>query len=87
LGRKEAAALPEQERSTKGLLDWGEIPTSGFKAVRNLSPSGSMIEAASHLFQFLRELDQAGLAEILAIPWLEHGLGRAINDRLRRAEH
>ena len=51
----------------------------------DLSPSGDLIEAASHLFSYLRALDAAGAARIAVAPIPEHGLGAAINDRLRRA--
>ncbi len=53
----------------------------------NLSPSGDLAEAAAKLFSCLREADAlAGPAgRIAARPVPDHGLGRAINDRLRRA--
>ena len=50
-----------------------------------LSPSGDLGEAAMHLFAVLRELDASPCEVILAEEFPEHGLGRAINDRLRRA--
>jgi len=51
----------------------------------NLSPSGDLTEAAANLFAMLHALD-AGLAPAIAVmPVPERGLGRAINDRLRRA--
>jgi L-threonylcarbamoyladenylate synthase len=50
-----------------------------------LSPSGSMAEAAKNLFSALRTLDKLPVDVILAEPVPEEGLGRAINDRLRRA--
>ncbi|OYU38725.1 MAG: threonylcarbamoyl-AMP synthase [Pseudorhodobacter sp. PARRP1] len=53
----------------------------------NLSPTADLVEAAANLFHMLREADvlagQGGQIAIAPIP--EHGLGRAINDRLRRA--
>lgn len=52
---------------------------------RQLSPSGNLHEAAQHLFQYLRELEAMPIEVILAEPVEEAGLGRAINDRLRRA--
>ena len=52
---------------------------------RVLSPSGDLAEAARNLFAALRELDASDVAVILAEPVPEEGLGRAINDRLRRA--
>jgi L-threonylcarbamoyladenylate synthase len=50
-----------------------------------LSPSGSMQEAAANLFKILRQLDELSLDFILAELLPEQGLGRAINDRLKRA--
>jgi L-threonylcarbamoyladenylate synthase len=50
-----------------------------------LSPSGDLEEAARNLFTALRHLDKLDIEVILAEPVPEHGLGRAINDRLRRA--
>ncbi|GJM34591.1 MAG: threonylcarbamoyl-AMP synthase [Saprospiraceae bacterium] len=50
-----------------------------------LSPSGDFREAAQHLFSGLRHLDNLDLDIILAELLPEKDLGRAINDRLRRA--
>jgi L-threonylcarbamoyladenylate synthase len=59
----------------------------GFRATLNLSPSGDLTEAAANLFHMLREADRlAGpKGRITAAPIPDHGLGRAINDRLSRA--
>lgn len=60
----------------------------GFGAVEaelNLSPSGDLTEAAANLFHHLHALDALGAAGIAVSPIPERGLGRAINDRLRRA--
>lgn len=55
-------------------------------AVEALSPgSGKLAEAAIRLFFAMRQLDEAGLDEIIAEPVSETGLGVAIMDRLRRA--
>ncbi|MFP6746115.1 MAG: L-threonylcarbamoyladenylate synthase [Alphaproteobacteria bacterium] len=51
----------------------------------NLSPDGDLIEAAANLFAMLRRLDAAAGQAIAVAPIPEDGLGRAINDRLRRA--
>ncbi|MCB9648694.1 MAG: threonylcarbamoyl-AMP synthase [Deltaproteobacteria bacterium] len=58
---------------------------AGWAQVEVLSPTGDLTEAATHLFAALRRLDAAGLEHIVAQPVPEHGLGRAIMDRLRRA--
>ena len=50
-----------------------------------LSPKGDMKEAAQRLFAAMRTLDESE-AELILSEWMpENGLGRAINDRLRRA--
>ncbi len=50
-----------------------------------LSAAGNYAEAAQRLFSAMRMLDEAGLDLIVAEPLPEEDLGRAINDRLRRA--
>jgi len=50
-----------------------------------LSPTGDFKQAASRLFALLRELDQSTFDLILVEKAPEIGLGRAINDRLKRA--
>lgn len=52
---------------------------------RVLSPAGNLHEAAAGLFQALRSFDSQNIDVILASQFPEEGLGRAINDRLRRA--
>lgn len=56
-------------------------------AALTLSPAADTTEAAANLFHILREADRiAGPAGTIAFaPIPETGLGRAINDRLRRA--
>ena len=55
----------------------------------NLSPSGDLNEAAARLFELLRLADgiadRRGFGAIAVAPVPESGIGRAINDRLRRA--
>lgn len=50
-----------------------------------LSPNGSLEEAAKNLFSGLRELDKLDVDIILTELVPDTGLGRAINDRLKRA--
>ncbi len=56
-------------------------------AALTLSRAGDLVEAAARLFHTLREADRlAGPGGAIAVaPVPETGLGRAINDRLRRA--
>ncbi|MEC7300231.1 MAG: L-threonylcarbamoyladenylate synthase [Pseudomonadota bacterium] len=51
----------------------------------NLSETGDLAEAAANLFRHFHQLDAEGAARIAVAPVPETGLGRAINDRLRRA--
>lgn len=50
-----------------------------------LAPNGDLAQAARSLFAALRELDASDAEVILAERFPDTGLGRAINDRLRRA--
>ncbi len=72
----------------EALLAFGPARIAGAEqAVRvlNLSPEGDLAEAAANLFGHLRALDRWGAAAIAVEPVPSHGLGEAINDRLRRA--
>ena len=71
----------------EALLAFGPVLPPGAgqaKAALNLSPAGDTVEAAANLFAFLRALDEEATT-IAVMPIPEHGLGEAINDRLRRA--
>ncbi|MEO7168692.1 MAG: L-threonylcarbamoyladenylate synthase [Spartobacteria bacterium] len=71
-----------------GALRWGSSSIAGgFVESRQLSSKQDLREAAANLFRFLRELDHAGLDQIVAEALPEEGLGAAIMDRLRRAAH
>jgi L-threonylcarbamoyladenylate synthase len=61
------------------LLGFGPV-----KCDLNLSPSGDLQQAAAALFGHLHQLDSLG-QPIAVSPIPDHGLGVAINDRLRRA--
>ncbi len=51
----------------------------------SLSPSGDLAEAAARLFALLHDAERSGRQAIAVAPIPVHGLGAAINDRLRRA--
>ena len=72
-------------RPGEALLAFGPAAPPGFAEVLWLSRSGDLAEAAANLFAMLRRLDRPEFAGIAVMPIPEHGLGRAINDRLRRA--
>lgn len=82
--RLSARSVQENE----ALLAFGP-PLPGAGAEFNLSSARDLTEAASRLFAGLRYLDEAAalldLQGIAVMPIPEHGLGCAINDRLRRA--
>jgi L-threonylcarbamoyladenylate synthase len=67
-------------RKGEVLLGFGPV-----EAALNLSPAGDLTEAAARLFDCLHQLDAMGATAIAVSPIPDHGLGRAINDRLRRA--
>ncbi|WP_339756268.1 L-threonylcarbamoyladenylate synthase [Algoriphagus aquimarinus] len=50
-----------------------------------LSPQADLKDAATHLFAAMRTLDESNATVILAELMPENGLGKAINDRLKRA--
>ncbi len=52
----------------------------------NLSDKGDLKEAAVNLFSVLRKIDETDADVIVVEPLPNEGLGRAINDRLKRAE-
>jgi L-threonylcarbamoyladenylate synthase len=66
-----------------GVIAWKEH----FDVLRceTLSPRGDLSEAARKLFTVMRSLDGSDVDVILAEVFPNEGLGRAINDRLRRA--
>ncbi|MCH8113388.1 MAG: threonylcarbamoyl-AMP synthase [Proteobacteria bacterium] len=68
----------------EALLAFGPGAPQG-AAVRNLSPTGDLREAAANFFAMLHELDRPEFSAIAVMPIPGEGLGAAINDRLRRA--
>jgi L-threonylcarbamoyladenylate synthase len=72
----------------EALLAFGPGAVAGYEAaiaVMNLSERGDLAEAAANLFGYLRSLDSKQALGIAVMPVPDHGLGEAINDRLRRA--
>jgi L-threonylcarbamoyladenylate synthase len=78
--RLEATAAREGE----ALVAFGPAP-AGADPRLALSQDGDLTEAAARLFQVLRDLDAMGIERAAVMPIPDHGLGEAINDRLRRA--
>jgi|TARA_R110000868_G_scaffold72732_7_gene211577 L-threonylcarbamoyladenylate synthase len=80
----------------EALLGFGSLKFMGVKGggfakdlpdgqVLNLSEGADLYQAASHLFAYLRRLDNAGYKNIAVMNIPDTGLGVAINDRLTRA--
>lgn len=62
--------------------DWSHLhPIKQYQ----LSATGDLSQAAAGLFEALHDFDQSEASVLLAEIFPEEGLGRAINDRLRRA--
>jgi L-threonylcarbamoyladenylate synthase len=72
-------------RPGEALLAFGPDAPAGFSEMLFLSRSGDLAEAAANLFAMLRRLDRPEFSAIAVMPIPDEGLGRAINDRLRRA--
>jgi L-threonylcarbamoyladenylate synthase len=72
-------------KSNEALLAFGAHVPDGAAMTLNLSTTGDLTEAAANLFAMLRALDAGGAPSIAVMPVPLHGLGEAINDRLRRA--
>ncbi|MFT8551431.1 L-threonylcarbamoyladenylate synthase [Acetobacter okinawensis] len=76
-------------QADEALLAFGAPRPTEAPLVWNLSENGNLEEAAARLFTGLRTLDHQGralgLERIAVSPIPQHGLGRAIQDRLNRA--
>ncbi|MDE0799107.1 MAG: L-threonylcarbamoyladenylate synthase [Rhodospirillaceae bacterium] len=69
-------------RDGEAFLTFGHAKGATF----NLSPTANLTEAAASLYRALRQLDDPSQYTGLAVaPIPDEGIGRAINDRLRRA--
>ena len=75
----------QSAKSGEALLAFGPHAPDSSGPIINLSPRGDLVEAAANFFAALRTLDAAGVERIAVMPIPAHGLGEAINDRLKRA--
>jgi L-threonylcarbamoyladenylate synthase len=68
------------------LICWGPVHHAhDFALVRSLSETRDLRIAAQRLFSLLREIDRLEIEGIVIEPVPEHGLGKAIMNRIRRA--
>ncbi len=78
--------LVEEEVFNIGYLGYDKYhPSIPHENQLLLSPSGNLNEAAKNLFAYMRLLDARGFEKIYTELLPEKGLGRAINDRIKRA--
>ncbi len=87
-GQLEAHYAPSKPLRLDAVTATGNEWLIGFGAVAgdaSLSAAGDVVEAAAQLFERLHEADAGPCARIAVAPVPRHGLGIAINDRLRRA--
>jgi L-threonylcarbamoyladenylate synthase len=87
LTRHYAPKAPVRLNATPGpgeaYLAFGPAPAG--PGIWNLSPAGDLREAAANLFAYLRAADRSAPSAIAVATIPHHGLGEAINDRLKRA--
>ncbi len=69
----------------EGLLAFGSLYPKDVQILKNLSPKGSLLEAAANLFSMLHDLDNTDCKSIAVSPIPNKAIGIAINDRLNRA--
>jgi len=80
------AAFDQHINQRLGLLTFDTTYDAlAFTQRKLLSKQSNLDEAAQNLFKFMRELDEMQLDVIIAETLPNKGLGRAMNDRLRRA--
>jgi len=76
---------PVRPSARAAYLAFSRRPGGHWAAVKVLSRSGDLREAAANLFGALHLLENSGARRIYAEKVPSHGLGRAIMDRLKRA--
>lgn len=76
---------PKHKEALLAFGDLSRIDTSKFSLVKNLSSSSNLEEAAANLFKMIHELEEINVSGIAVMDIPEIGIGKAINDRLRRA--
>jgi L-threonylcarbamoyladenylate synthase len=76
--------ISQNQHKSIAFITFGQAQVDDFPFI-NLSQNGDINEAAKHLFDTMRILDEQKHDVIYAQLLPETGLGKAINDRLRRA--
>lgn len=73
------------EGKKRAALCYGKQNDLQSELIFNLSEAANLNEAAINLFRFMRLADESDAEVVLCQPLPEKGLGRAMNDRLKRA--
>ena len=82
------AANLEFDKSSAGLISFSGKLETGFRKVIKVSQSNDMKEYAVNLFEAMHTFeDDNEIDTIIAEPVNEHGIGKAIMDRLKKAEY
>ena len=71
----------------EALLNYGKNKLVSNITNMNLSIDGDLIEASHNFYNYLNILDQSDCTSIAVAPIPDNGLGKTINDRLRRASY
>ena len=74
-------------RSNESLLNFGKNKLKSKICEYNLSPTGNLKEASKNFFNFLYLLDNSKSTRIAVAPIPDCGLGKTINDKLKRASY
>ena len=69
----------------EGLLNFGNNKLKSKIINLNLSNKKNLNEAAKNFYHYLHKLDQSRCKKIAVVEIPDKGLGKTINDRLRRA--
>ena len=69
------------------LLNYGKNKLNSNIKNLNLSTEENLIEASHNFYNYLNILDITECSGIAVVPIPNHGLGKTINDRLKRASH
>jgi L-threonylcarbamoyladenylate synthase len=69
------------------VMSFGKIPKNPGVFYADLSPNAELLEAAAAFFRTLHQLDEMSSIRQIYTTWFpEKGLGKALNDKLRRAK-
>lgn len=76
----------ENPQQDEAALIFGRInPPEGFSTILNLSPKEDLNEAAKNLFNYMHYLEEKNVSGIACMLVPDEKIGKAINDKLKRA--